>query len=89
MLTAGMHANTPNPQKLWCNRGDTRLPEGSAAWQALDASANPPDAVLEEGAFAVEWGFAAVQFYQESEWQRQVDTMGAIRNSKVASRISG
>jgi hypothetical protein len=39
---------------------------------------------MEEGAFAVAWGGAAVQFYEESEWKRSVDTMGAIRNSKVA-----
>ena len=71
-------------QKLWCNRGETRIPEGSSAWQALDASASPPDVVLEEGVFAVEWGPAVVWFHLESEWKRQVDTMGAIRNSKVA-----
>jgi len=71
-------------QKSWCNRGETRLLEGSAAWRALDAGANPPDVLMEEGAFAVGWGDAAVQFYEESEWKRSVDTMGAIRNSKVA-----
>lgn len=71
-------------QKIWCNRGETRLLEGSAAWRALDASASPPDVVMEEGAFAVGWGSAEVHFYDEAEWKRSVDTMGAIRNSKVA-----
>jgi hypothetical protein len=71
-------------QKLWCNRGETRLVDGSAAWQSLDNSASPPDVILEEGAFAVEYGPWAVQFYPESDWKRQIDTMGAIRNSKVA-----
>ncbi len=80
-ITAGMHGFG---QKSWCNRGATTMLEGSAAWRALDASANPPDALMEEGAFAVEWGYAAVQFYAESGWKRQVDTMGAIRKSKVA-----
>jgi len=80
-VTAGLHGIG---QKLWCNRGETGMLEGSAAWRALDASANPPDALMEEGAFAVAFGTAAVQFYAESEWKRQVDTMGAIRNSKVA-----
>src|SRR6266850_2497213 len=80
-ITAGLHGVG---QKLWCNRSETRMLEGSAAWRALDAGANPPDVLLEEGAFAVAWGSAAVQFYQESEWKRSVDTMGAIRNSKVA-----
>ncbi len=80
-ITAGMHANG---QKLWCNRGETRMVDGSAAWQSLDNSANPPDVLLEEGAFAVEWGPWAVQFYEESEWKREIDTIGAIRNSKVA-----
>jgi hypothetical protein len=81
-ITAGLRGVG---QKSWCNRGETRTLEGSAAWWALDAGANPPDVLLEEGAFAVGWTPpAAVQFYGESEWKRQIDTMGAIRNSKVA-----
>jgi len=80
-ITAGLRGVG---QKSWCNRGATRMLEGSAAWRALDAGANPPDVLMEEGAFAVGWGPAAVQFYEESEWKRSVDTMGAIRNSKVA-----
>jgi hypothetical protein len=80
VITAGLRGVG---QKVWCNRGVTRMLQGSAAWRDLDASANPPDALMEEGAFAVEWGHAAVQFYQESEWKRQIDTMSAIRNSKV------
>ena len=80
-ITAGLRGVG---QKSWCNRGATRMLEGSAAWRALDAGANPPDVLMEEGAFAVGWGPAAVQFYAESEWKRSVDTMGAIRNSKVA-----
>ena len=95
-ITAGLHASTPTPQKLWCNRGQTRSPDGSAAWQALDAGANPPDAVMEEGAFAVMWGPTnwAVQFVPEGvesdpdplqhQWKSQVDTLGGMRNSKVA-----
>jgi hypothetical protein len=94
-ITAGLHANTPTPQKLWCNRGQTRFSDGSTAWQRLDASANPPDAVREEGAFAVMWGPTtwAVQFMVEGaesdpnplqhQWKSQVDTLGVMRNSKV------
>src|SRR5712672_2631898 len=48
-------------QKLWCNKGETRSVDGAAVWLALDASANPPDVFLEEGAFAVSWGSSAVQ----------------------------
>jgi len=80
-ITAGLHGYG---QKLWCNRGDTLFPGGSTAWANLDASANPPDVLLEEGAFAVMWGVGDVQFYPESDWKRQVDTMAAIRNSSVA-----
>jgi hypothetical protein len=85
-ITAGLQGNA-TPQKLWCNRGETRTLEGSNAWAALDASASPPDAVLEEGAFALMWGPAnwAVQFPQESEWKLQVDTLGGMWNSKVAA----
>jgi len=80
-ITAGLHGYG---QKLWCNRGDTRSVDGSAAWLTLDAAASPPDVLMEEGAFAVMWGSGAVYFYEESDWKRQVDTMGAIKNSKVA-----
>ena len=80
-ISAGLHASG---QKLWCIRGETRSADGSAAWLALDAGASPPDVVLEEGAFAVAWGPWSVQFYQEPEWKRQVDTLAAIRNSRVA-----
>jgi hypothetical protein len=79
-ITAGVHAYG---QKLWCNKGDTRSAAGRSAWLALDASASPPDVLLEEGAFAVMWG-NAVQFYQESEWKNQIDTMAAMTKSKVA-----
>src|SRR6185436_14487514 len=64
-------------QKLWCNKGDTGSSEGKAVWLALDASATPPDALMEEGAFAVEWGGSAVQFYPEAQWKNQVDTLAA------------
>jgi chitodextrinase len=80
-VTAGLAAHG---QKLWCNRGETRLAEGSSAWLALDASANPPAIVMDEGAFAVEWGGVSTQFFPEAEWKRQLDTIGAIRNSKVS-----
>ncbi len=80
-ITAGLHVYG---QKLWCNRGETRTVDGSAAWRDLDASASPPDVLLEEGAFAVMWGVRDVQFYPEEDWKRQVDTMAAIGNSDVA-----
>ena len=79
-ISAGMHGHG---QKLWCNKGDTRFADGVAAWLALDASATPPDVLLEEGAFAVEWG-ADTQFFPEAEWKRQVDIMAQMKNSKVA-----
>ena len=80
-ITAGLHAYG---QKLWCNRGETRTVDGSAAWQGLDSSTSPPDVLLEEGAFAVMWGIGDTQFYPEAEWKLQVDTMAAIRNSSIA-----
>lgn len=72
-------------QKVWCNRGETRTLEASAAWRALDASANPPDVLMEEGAFAVTWGgHMGTQFLPEPQWKSSVDTLSGIRNSKVA-----
>ncbi|MEO8164501.1 MAG: putative glycoside hydrolase [Betaproteobacteria bacterium] len=79
-ITTGLHGYS---QKLWCNRGSTTTVDGSASWLTLDSSATPPDIILEEGAFAVMWG-ATVQFFPEASWRRQVDTMAAIKNSKVA-----
>ncbi|HUS09604.1 MAG TPA: putative glycoside hydrolase [Pyrinomonadaceae bacterium] len=79
-ITAGMHGYG---QRLWCNKGGTGSDAGGAAWRALDSSAHPPDVLLEEGAFAVEWG-SDTQFFPEADWRRQIDTMGAIRNSRVA-----
>jgi chitodextrinase len=80
-ITAGMHVQG---QKLWCNRGETRTVDGAAAWQSLDNSATPPDVLLEEGVFAVQWGPGDVWFHDETEWKRQLDTMAAIKHSKVA-----
>src|SRR5258706_564064 len=80
-IAAGLHGYG---QKLWCNKGGTRLVDGSASWLVLDAGANPPDVFMEEGAFAVMWGPWSVQFFQESEWKRQVDTMAALKNTKAA-----
>ena len=80
-ISAGLHAQG---QKLWCNKGDTASAEGVAAWLELDNRASPPDVLLEEGAFAVKWGNGATQFFPEANWKRQVDILGAMRNSRVA-----
>ena len=73
------------PQKLFCNRGCTRISAGQTAWKALDAMSTPPDAVLEEGAFAVRWGAPAggVWFFAEAEWKGQVDLMSQMHRSKT------
>ena len=80
-IAAGLHGFG---QKLWCNKGSSYIAAGAAAWLALDASPNPPDVVAEEGAFAVTFGPWATQFISEGNWKLQVDTMAAIKNSKVA-----
>jgi hypothetical protein len=81
-ITTGMHGYG---QKLWSNRGGSLDVDGAASWLALDNGAHPPDVLLEEGAFAVMWGSGATNFYDEQRWKRQIDTLGAIRNSKVSS----
>ena len=80
-IAAGLHGYG---QKLWCNKGDSGSAAGNAAWLALDGSANHPDVLLEEGAFAVMWG-SAVQFFPEAQWKQQVDTVAAIKNASVAT----
>jgi len=78
---AGLHGFG---QKLWCNKGSSYIAAGAAAWLALDASPDHPDVLAEEGAFAVTFGPWATQFISEANWKLQVDTMAAIKNSKVA-----
>ena len=80
-IAAGLHGFG---QKLWCNKGATISAAGDAAWIALDSSANPPDVMADEGAFAVAFGSSATQFFPEPGWKNQVDILGSIRNSKVA-----
>lgn len=79
-ITKGM-----GPQRIWANTGQTAVSGGPAAWLATDTSANPPDAVLEEGAWAIKWGAPSpgVWFYTESVWKQQVDLMGQIHHSKT------
>lgn len=79
-ITTGLHNNA---QKAWFNRGQTVSADGYNAWLALDGSATPPDVIMEEGAFAVSWGSGVTQFYPEVNWRRQVDIMGAVKNSKI------
>jgi hypothetical protein len=79
-LTQGLDGSR---QKCAVNRGNTRWSDGCNAWIALDASSHPPAAVLEEGAFAVGWGYGDVQFFPESDWKNQVDLLANIHHSKV------
>ena len=81
-IAAGLHGFG---QKLWCNKGSSYLDAGAAAWRALDASANPPDVMGEEGAFAVAFGPWATQFIAEANWKDQVDILASIKNSKMAT----
>jgi len=70
-------------RKVWCNRGNSRWPEGAAAWIALEASTTPPDLVMEEGAFVSQTGANITQFWSEEHWKRQIDMMGAIAKSRI------
>ncbi len=80
-ITTGLHGYG---QKLWCNMGSTANPTGSAMWLALDKSPNPPDVLMEEGAFAASWGSNDVYFFPEGQWVSQVNTEYAMQNVKVA-----
>ena len=78
---AGLHAAGQN---AFCNRSQSNTVDGYNAFIALDSIANPPDVAMEEGAFATKWGSsAAVQFWDESSWKRQVDVLGAVHNYKI------
>jgi hypothetical protein len=76
-------------QKSWYNVGSTRVGAAHDAWVALDASANYPTAIMEEGAFVVIWGCnnpgsgCQAQFFPEVHWKMQIDLMGNIHNSRL------
>ncbi len=70
-------------QLTGANSGNTRFQEGYDSLVLLDSVTNPPYFVLEEGAFAVEWGPNAVQFYGQVEWKRQVDLLKEIDNFRL------
>ncbi|MFA6100528.1 MAG: putative glycoside hydrolase [Victivallaceae bacterium] len=79
--TAGLHAAG---QKTFCNRSQSNTVDGYNAFIALDGIANPPDAAMEEGAFATRWGTGCdVLFYDEVSWKRQVDILSAVHNYKI------
>lgn len=54
-----------------------------SAYSDLDAKANPPAAVLEEGAFCTLWGSGDVQFYSSSRWKMYVDAISSTQNSET------
>jgi len=81
LITSALHNEG---QKVFTNRGNSRFQPGFDAWIALDELPNPPDLVMEEGAFAVRWGPSDVQFYPEEHWKRQVDIVGRLKNSRIA-----
>ena len=74
-MSSGLHARG---LKFAGNAGPTSSAIGANAWLAMDSSANAPDALLEEGAFAVRYGTGDIQFYPESTWLRQVDLLGSL-----------
>lgn len=78
-LTVGLHKMG---LKFACNRGYTNDVDGAQGWLDLDASANPPDAVLEEGAFVTLWG-AEAYFDNETRWKRSLDVLAATTHSKA------
>ena len=69
--------------KLWGNTEYLRTKFDIEAYIRLDKSANPPYALMNEGAFAVEWGAGDVQFYPEADWKLQVDLLSQIHNIKI------
>jgi len=85
-LTAGFHAEG---QAFSINHGNTRFSEVKTHWTGLNAMANPPDYLLEEAAHAVLYGTDSdVQFYSETTWKCQIDTMVALSNIGYLSGAS-
>lgn len=79
-VAAGLNAEN---QKIICNT-DLVNQVDFDNFVTLDGSSTPPYAMFSEGAFAVTWGPADVQFYPESSWKLQVDLMSQIHNFRLA-----
>jgi hypothetical protein len=71
-------------QLVMPNRTNSRIPDGEKAWINLNTETNPPQFVLEEGAFVVSWGKGDVQFFPEEDWWRQINLPAKLNNSSVA-----
>lgn len=81
-ITGRLHSAN---QKSYMNRGIARDQAVYDAYMALDSQATPPDIVMQEGAFAVLWGYPnGVQFYPENEWVMQANSIKNLQHSKVA-----
>jgi hypothetical protein len=70
--------------KVWINAGGTSSQRGWNALLHLDALANPPDVIGEEGAFCHSWGKGDTTFPCEEKWRRSVDFLGKIEKSRQA-----
>jgi hypothetical protein len=53
LVTTGLHGYG---QKVWFNAGNTNTSTGQSSWEIADAWADPPDALMDEGTFSVQWG---------------------------------
>ena len=53
VVTTGLHLYG---QKVWFNASSTNTAVGQSSWEIADAWADPPDVLMDEGAFAVKWG---------------------------------
>ena len=82
--SAGLHAAG---QKTFCNLGVdvSSSTNGYNALIAIDGIANPPDIVLDESTFVVQWRDSAhvVYFFSEACWRRNVDALRAVHNYKI------
>ena len=76
-LSSGMH---DNGLIFAANAGPTYNQLGSDTWLAMDKSANPPDALLEEAALVVGFGPGDVQFFGELTWKKHLDLLGSLKN---------
>ena len=76
-MSSGLHAKG---LKFAGNSGPTATATGANSWIDMDRSANPPDVLLEESAFAVRYGPGQIQFYSESSWLRQLNLLKTLNN---------
>ncbi len=74
-----------NGQQVMVNVGNSHATGSGTpeAWQELSQRSSAPDMMLEEGAFAVDWGKGDVMYWPVKSWQQQINLPSSVSRQVV------